>query len=151
VQARLQYKKDAENKFDELRAQYAKDTQVLNEQLRRYKKQLRTAEQTIKDNNLTILKEQVKGKKNEETITHLRQLLAKKDLETREKLQRELEKERKAVQEAEDRAAKVEKNAELANNLHRKLLLAEKRKSAAAAEEISCLMEKVRQLSVRLK
>ncbi|CAF93786.1 unnamed protein product, partial [Tetraodon nigroviridis] len=46
---------------------------------------------------------------------------------------------------------KVEKNAELANNLHRKLLLVEKKKSAAAAEEISYLMEKVHQLSVRLK
>ena len=77
---------------------------MLHEQLRRYKKQLRASEQTIKDNNLAILKEQIKGKKNEETIAHMRKLLAKKDLETREKLQRELEKERKVAQEAEDRA-----------------------------------------------
>ena len=78
---------------------------MLHEQLRRYKKQLRASEQTIKDNNLAILKEQIKGKKNEETIAHMRKLLAKKDLETREKLQRELEKERKVAQEAEDRVA----------------------------------------------
>lgn len=44
----------------------------------------------------------------------------------------------------------MEKKAELANNLHRKLLLAERKKSAAAVEEISCLMEKVHHLSVRL-
>ncbi|XP_056913474.1 uncharacterized protein LOC130539271 isoform X2 [Takifugu flavidus] len=38
----------------------------------------------------------------------------------------------------------IERKAELANNLHRKLLLAEKKKSAAAVEEISVLVEKVR-------
>ncbi|CAF93708.1 unnamed protein product [Tetraodon nigroviridis] len=140
----------SENRLEELRAQYTKDTQALREQLRRYKNQQRVAEQTIKDNNLTILKEQVKGKKNEEAVTHLKQLLAKKDLETREKLQRELEKERKAVQEAEGRAAEIERKAELTNNLHQKLLLAEKKKSAAAMEEISILMEKVQDLNQRL-
>ncbi|XP_056872944.1 uncharacterized protein LOC130516142 isoform X1 [Takifugu flavidus] len=77
----------------------------------------------------------------------MQQLLAKKDLETREKLQGELEKERKVAQEAEERAATIERKAELANNLHRKLLLAEKKKSAAAVEEISVLMEKVRDLN----
>lgn len=44
----------------------------------------------------------------------------------------------------------MEQKAELANNLHRKLLLAERKKSAAAIEEISCLMDKVHHLSVRL-
>ncbi|XP_056872244.1 uncharacterized protein LOC130515778 [Takifugu flavidus] len=119
----------------------------MQEQLRRYKKQLRAAEQTIRDNNQTILKAQMKDKKNEQTITHMQQLLAKKDLETREKLQGELEKERKVAQEAEQRAATIERKAELANNLHRKLLIAEKKKSAAAVEEISILMEKVRDLN----
>eukprot|EP00066_Takifugu_rubripes_P021167 XP_011610433.1 PREDICTED: neurofilament light polypeptide-like isoform X4 [Takifugu rubripes] len=147
VQARLQNKVVTENKFEELKAQYAQDTHVMQEQLRRYKEQLRAAEQTIKDNNQTILKAQMKDKKNEQTITHMQQLLAKKDLETREKLQGELEKERKVAQEAEERAATIERKAELANNLHRKLLLAEKKKSAAAVEEISVLMEKVRDLN----
>lgn len=105
VQARLRYKKDLENEFAELKAQYTKDTRVLQEHLKRYKKQLRAAEQTIKDKNVMILKEQDKVKKNEETITHMKQLLAKKDLETRDKLLRELDKQKKLVQEAEERAA----------------------------------------------
>lgn len=104
AQARLQYKKDAEYKLDELRAQHIKDTQVVNEQLRRYKKQLRTAEQTITEKNQIIVKEQNKVKKNLETITQMKQLLAKKDLETRDELLRELEEQRKVAQEAEDRA-----------------------------------------------
>lgn len=104
VQARLQNKVVTENKFEELRAQYTKDTRVMQEQVRRYKKQLRAAEQTIKDNNQTILKAQVKDKENGRTITQLQQLLAKKDLETRDKLQGELEKERKVAQEAVERA-----------------------------------------------
>lgn len=52
-----------------------------------------------------IVREQVQVRKNEETVAQLKQLLAKKDLETRDKLQQEGEKERKVAKEAEERAA----------------------------------------------
>ncbi|TWW73364.1 hypothetical protein D4764_15G0007580 [Takifugu flavidus] len=104
----------------------------------------------IKDKKLTILKEHIKVKKHEQTITHMKQLLAKKDLDTRDDLLKEIKKEKKVAQEVEDRAARVERKAELANNLHCKLLLAEKRKSAAAAEKISFLMQKLHDLNYSL-
>lgn len=85
----MQHKVDTENKVEELKAQHAKDTHMWQEQLRSYKKQLQAAEQTIKDNNQTILKAQMKDKKNEQTIKQIQQLLAKK--------------ERKVAQEAEER------------------------------------------------
>lgn len=44
----------------------------------------------------------------------------------------------------------MERKAELANKLHQKLLQVEKKKSAAAVEEISFLMEKVHDLTHRL-
>ncbi|TWW73366.1 hypothetical protein D4764_15G0007600 [Takifugu flavidus] len=93
------------NKFNELRTQFTKDTHVMQEQLGRYKKQLQVDEKMIKDKNLPILKEQIKVKKHEQTITHMKQLLAKKDLDTRDDLLKEIEKEKKAAQEVEDRAA----------------------------------------------
>lgn len=150
VQRRLQYKKDIEKKFDELKVQQAKDIQVLHEELLKYKKQLRAAEETLKDDNLKILKERDKVRNHEETITHMKHLLARTDLETREELERELGVQRKVAQEAQGRAAQVERNAELTNNLHRKLLLAERKNLSAALEEIAALKHKLKDLNDRL-
>ncbi|TWW73367.1 hypothetical protein D4764_15G0007610 [Takifugu flavidus] len=150
AQGRLQQRKITENKFEELKAQYTKDTCVWQEQLGKYKRQLRAAEKTIKDNNLTLLKEQIKVKKHEQTITHMKQLLAKKEMETRDKMLRELDKQKKVAQEAVERAAQVERKADLTNSLHQKLLRAEKKKTAAVTEEISLLMEKVQDLNNKL-
>eukprot|EP00066_Takifugu_rubripes_P021169 XP_011610435.1 PREDICTED: meiosis-specific nuclear structural protein 1-like isoform X6 [Takifugu rubripes] len=150
AQGRLQQSKITENKFEELKAQYTKDTRAWQEQLRNYRRQLRAAEKTIKDNNLIFLKEQIKVKKHEQTITHMQQLLAKKEMETRDKMLRELDKQKKVAQEAVERAAEVERKADLTNSLHQKLLRAEKNKTAAATEEISLLMEKVKDLNNKL-
>ncbi|XP_056872240.1 meiosis-specific nuclear structural protein 1-like [Takifugu flavidus] len=150
AQGRLQQSKITENKFEELKAQYSKDTHVWQEQLRNYRRQLRAAEKTIKDNNLIFLKEQIKVKKHEQTITHMKQLMAKKEMETRDKMLRELDKQKKVAQEAVERAAEVERKADLTNSLHQKLLRAEKNKTAAATEEISLLMEKVKDLNNKL-
>ncbi|XP_056872943.1 uncharacterized protein LOC130516141 isoform X2 [Takifugu flavidus] len=150
AQGRLQQSKITENKFEELKAQYTKDTRAWQEQHRNYRRQLRAAEKTIKDNNLIFLKEQTKVKKHEQTITHMQQLLAKKEMETRDKMLRELDKQKKVAQEAVERAAAVERKADLTNSLHQKLLRAEKNKTAAATEEISLLMEKVKDLNNKL-
>lgn len=105
AQGRLQQSKITENKFEELKAQYRKDTQEWKEQLKNYQRQLRAAEKTIKDNNQTLLKEQMKVKKHEQKITHMQQLLPKKEMETKEKLLQELDKQKKVAQEAVERAA----------------------------------------------
>ncbi|XP_056872945.1 uncharacterized protein LOC130516142 isoform X2 [Takifugu flavidus] len=71
-------------------------------------------------------------------------------METRDKMLRELDKQKKVAQEAVERAAAVERKADLTNSLHQKLLRAEKNKTAAATEEISLLMEKVKDLNNKL-
>lgn len=77
------------DKLKELKGQHIKDTHVFNEQLRRCQNQLRAAPQTIKGNNKNLVKEQNKAMQNEETITQMKELLANKDVEARDKRLRE--------------------------------------------------------------
>lgn len=105
VQARLQFKTKEEKKLDEVRAQHVRDTHVLNEQLKQYKKQMRAAEKTIKDKDERIAKQQSEMKKNEESITHMKKMLAEKGLESRDKLLREIDRQKRLAQDADEKAA----------------------------------------------
>lgn len=105
VQARLQHKTKQEKTVDELTAQHNQDTRVLQEQLRRVKKQLRKAEQMIKDKDERLAKQQMEIKKNEENLCHMKELMAQKGLESRDDLLREIDKQKRLALEAEQRAA----------------------------------------------
>lgn len=105
VQVLLQHKTKDEKTAEELTAQYIQDTNVLQEQLRRYKKQLQTTEQMIvaKDERDAKLQSQVR--KEEESLAHMKELLSEKGLETKDDLLRELNKVKKLAQAAEEKAA----------------------------------------------
>lgn len=105
VQARLQRKTKEEKTLDELTAQHVQDTHVLHEQLKQYKKQMRAAEQMIKDKDKRIAKQQSKMKKNEESVAHMKELLAQKGLETRDELLREIDRQKRLAQDADEKAA----------------------------------------------
>lgn len=105
VQARLQHKTKEEKTVDELQAQHKQDTHVLQEQLKRLKKQLRWAEQIIKDKDKRLAKQQSEMKNNEESMAHMKELMAQKGLESRDDLLREIDKQKKLAHEAEERAA----------------------------------------------
>lgn len=105
VQARLQHKTREEKTLDEVTAQHVQDTHVLNEQLKRYKKQMRAAEKMIKDKDERIAKLQSEMKKNEESLTHMKELLAQKGLEGRDELLREIDRQKRLAQDADEKAA----------------------------------------------
>lgn len=105
VQARLQLKTKEEKTLDEVTAQHLQDTHVLNEQLKRYKKQMRTAEKMIRDKDEQIARRQSDMKKNEESLAHMKGLLAEKGLETRDELLREIDRQKRLAQDAEEKAA----------------------------------------------
>lgn len=86
-------------------AQHNQDAHVLQEQLRRLKKQLRRAEQVIKDKDEQLAKQQSVMKKNEESLAHMKGLMAQKGLESRDDLLREIDKQKRLAQEAEERAS----------------------------------------------
>lgn len=104
AQARLQLKTKEERTIDELTAQHNQDTHVLQEQLKRLKKQLRRAEQMIKDKDERLAKQQNDMKRNEESLAHMKDLMAQKGLDSRDDLLREIDKQKCLVQEAQDRA-----------------------------------------------
>lgn len=105
VQARMQHKTKEEKTVDELMAQHNQDTHVLQEQLKRLRKQLRRAEQMIKDKDERLAKQQSEMKKNEESLAHMKELMAQKGLESRDDLLREIDKQKKLAQVAEEKAA----------------------------------------------
>lgn len=86
-------------------AQHNQDTHVLQEQLKQLKKQLRSAEQMIKDKDDRLAKQQNDMKKNETSLAHMKDLMAQKGLESRDDLLREIDKQKKLAQDAVDKAA----------------------------------------------
>lgn len=105
VQARMQHKTKEEKTVDELTAQHNQDTHVLQEQLKKLKKQQRRAEQMIKDKDDRLAKQQNDMKKNEDSLAHMKDLLAQKGLESRDDLLREIDKQKKLAQDAVGKAA----------------------------------------------
>lgn len=105
VQARLKLKTKEERTLDEVTAQHAQDTHVLNEQLKRYKKQMRAAEKMIRDKDERLAKQQSETKKNEESLAHMKGLLAAKGLESRDELLREIDRQKRLAQDADEKAA----------------------------------------------
>lgn len=105
VQARLKLKTKEEKTLDEVMAQHVQDTHVLNEQLKRYKKQMRAAEKMIRDKDERLAKQQSEMKKNEESLTHMKGVLAEKGLESRDELLREIDRQKRLAQDADEKAA----------------------------------------------
>lgn len=101
----MQHKTKEEKTVDELTAQHHQDTHVLQEQLKRAKKQLRKAEQVIKDKDGRLAKQQMEMKKNKESLGQMKELMAQKGLESRDDLLREIDKQKKLALEAQERAA----------------------------------------------
>lgn len=101
----MQHKTKEEKTVDELTAQHNQDTHVLQEQLKRLRKQLRRAEQMIKDKDERLAKQQSEMKKNEKSLAHMTELMAQKGLESRDDLLREIDKQKKLAQVAEEKAA----------------------------------------------
>lgn len=105
IQARMQHKTKEDKTVDELTAQHTQDTHVLQEQLKRLKMQLRKSEQVMKSKDERLSKQYSDLRKNEESLAHMRSLLAQKGLESRDELLREIDKHKKVAQIAEERAA----------------------------------------------
>ncbi|XP_029705645.1 uncharacterized protein [Takifugu rubripes] len=150
VQGRLKLKTKLEKTLDEVTAQHVQDTHVLNEQLKRYKKQMRAAEKMIRDKDERLAKQQSEIKKNEESLAHMKGLLAEKGLETRDELLREIDRQKRLAQDADEKAAEVGRKAEEINSLHQKILLAEKRKTEEATMKVIYLLKTVQDLNRRL-
>ncbi|TWW68612.1 hypothetical protein D4764_19G0004100 [Takifugu flavidus] len=150
VQGRLQLKTKLEKTLDEVTAQHVQDTHVLNEQLKRYKKQMRAAEKMIRDKDERLAKQQSEIKKNEESLAHMKGVLAEKGLETRDELLREIDRQKRLAQDADEKAAEVGRKAEEINSLHQKILLAEKRKTEEATMKVIYLLKTVQDLNRRL-
>lgn len=173
VHARLRLKTREERTLDEVTAQHVQDTHVLNEQLKRYKKQMRAAEKMIRDKDERLAKQQSDMKKNEESLAHMRAVLAEKGLETRDELLREIDRQKRLAQDADEKAAvgpfaqancsprnservflslsqEVGRRAEEIDSLHQKILLAEKRKTEEATVKVVYLLRTVQDLNRRL-
>lgn len=103
VQARLQHHNDTESQLAQLMLRHSNETHVYHERLRRCHEQVRALEQKLKDKEEQLQKEQSQLKKSRASITRLKRLLAQEDLETRDELSRQLEKEKSRAQAAEEK------------------------------------------------
>lgn len=180
VQARLQHKTREERTIDELKAQHVQEARVLQEQLKMVKKQRRAAEQALKEKDERLAKQQSDMKKHEDSMVQMKGLLTEKGVDNHNELLRDLAKQRKVAQEAQDRATvppfktlvliiyqgslktlwglnvwcsvlqEIESSAEYIKKQHEKALLAEKKKTAEALRKVIYLMDTVQDLNHRL-
>uniref|UniRef100_A0A672FFD2 Lebercilin domain-containing protein n=1 Tax=Salarias fasciatus TaxID=181472 RepID=A0A672FFD2_SALFA len=134
----LQRYDDTESEISQLLTRHSNDMQVLRERLRRTQERERAAEKRLKDREEQLQRSQV-------TIGRLKKLVSQRELGERDELNRRLEEEKTRAQE------ELERSIELSNSSFQRQLVAEKKKTISAHEEIKTLQEELDQLTNKLR
>uniref|UniRef100_A0A672FQW9 Lebercilin LCA5 n=1 Tax=Salarias fasciatus TaxID=181472 RepID=A0A672FQW9_SALFA len=140
----LQRYDDTESEISQLLTRHSNDMQVLRERLRRTQERERVAEKRLKDREEQLQRSQV-------TIGRLKKLVSQRELGERDELNRRLEEEKTRAQEAERKIRELERSIELSNSSFQRQLVAEKKKTISAHEEIKTLQEELDQLTNKLR